>query len=516
MTQERLIIESMFQIPDKSGNDVPFVFNDIQAKFDDEYTGRDLVTKGRQGGVSSQGVGRSLAKCLHKRNRRCVIVAHDIKTTQKLIDKVHYILKHLPAPADMEVQSRHELKFNKTDSTISIGTAGNDDVGIGDPITDLHCSEVPRWKAPHELLGGLFNSVPPDGTVLIEATGKGIGNWFHREAMRCAAGNGSYKFHFFPWTMSREYVIAVPDKQHFLATLDQDLEEDQVWATGLVTVEQLAWRRAKIREMDYDLQRFKENFPLTVDECFQGTGASFFKKVRYEPTAAWHASDRWDHFWIYGDHPKVGHAYVAGADTSGGVGKDSSVLEIFSITEGRQVGEWVSNKFEPHRFASAIRPILDAFGNPYINIERNNQGILTIKEFMQFYPPRSLHMSRPPKAEIDEYGKIADFGTFTSAKNRTDVIGALRKACIDEFAIHSPILKGEMDSFVEKENGKCEAQEGCNDDTIMAAAMSLYVAPKVAARFGYKNSLLNPRSSDPFSLDYILDELETRYTQDNR
>lgn len=513
MTPERTIIEKMFQVPNKSGNDVPFIFNEIQAAYDDAYSGRDIVAKGRQGGMSTQGVGRAVAKCLYKRNRRCVIVAHEKKTTQVLLDKAHYMLKHLPAPADLEINARHEIKFKRTDSYLSIGTAGNEDVGVGDTITDLHCSEVPRWKAPAELLGGLINSVPPDGNILIESTGKGIGNWFHREVMRCAAGTGRYKLHFFPWTMSREYALFVPDPESFLRSLDPDLEEDKVWATGLLTIEQLAWRRAKIQELDYDLQKFKENFPLTLDECFQGTGASFFKRVRYEPSGLWHRDPRWDHFWVFGDHPKPGQAYVAGADTGGGVGKDNSTLEIFSITEGRQVGEWINNRDEPHVFADRIRPVLDAFGFPYINIERNNHGILTIKEMMQWYPHRNLHMSRPPTNEVKEYGKIADFGTYTSTKNRTAIIGEFRRAVMEDFAIHSPILKGEMDSFVEKENGKSEAQEGCHDDTIMGGAMALWVAGKVAARFGLKKATGSQKSTDPFSLDYILDELEQKHLE---
>lgn len=509
MTSERLIIETMFKIADKEGKDVDFRLTKVQSDLDDNSTGRDLVVKARQQTVSSYFLARNLARCLSFRNRRCVIVAHETKATQKLLDRTHYILNHLPVPADLKVNNRNELYFRKTDSSITLGTAGNEDVGVSDTITDLHCTEVPRWKATTDLLGGLLNAVPPSGNVVIESTGHGIGNWFHRECMRANSGASKYKLHFFPWFLTPEYVLPVPDADMFLHSLDDKLDEPQVWQTGLLSVEQMAWRRDKIAELDYDLSTFKENFPLTLDECFQGGGASFFKKIAYKPSGRWHASPVWDNFWIFGDHPKPNHTYAAGIDTGGGVGKDASVLEIFSLEEDCQIGEWISSKHEPHIFVEKIKPILEAFDFPYVNAERNNHGILTLKELMSWYPMNRMHMSRPPRKEVETYGKIADYGTYTSMANRTAVIGSLRRAVMEEIEIHSPILKGEMDSFIEKDNGKVEAEEGCFDDTVMAAAMATFVFPRVFARKFARDR--DEREVDPFSLDGILQELEQKH-----
>lgn len=509
MSNERLIIETMFKIADKNGLDVDFHLTEVQSALDDQVCGRDLVVKARQQTVSSYFLARNLAKCLSQRNRRCVIVAHETKATQKLLDRTHYILTHLPVQADLKVNNRNELYFRKTDSSITLGTAGNEDVGVSDTITDLHCTEVPRWQATTDILGGLLNAVPPSGNVVIESTGHGIGNWFHRECMRANSGASKYKLHFFPFTLTPEYRLPVANPEAFLKTLDEKWEEPQVWKTGLVDVEQLAWRRDKIAELDYDLATFKENFPLSLDECFQGGGASFFKKINYTPSNLWHASMEWSNFSVFGDHPKPNHTYAAGADTGGGVGKDNSVLEIFSLEEDRQVGEWISSKYEPHIFVEKILPILEAFGFPYINVERNNHGILTLKELMNCYPRNRLHMTRTPKKEIETYGKIADYGTYTSAANRTSVIGSLRRAVMEDIEIHSPVLKGEMDSFIEKDNGKIEAEEGCFDDAVMASAMATFVFPKVFSRkFASDRADQEP---DPFSLDGILLELEKKH-----
>jgi hypothetical protein len=432
-----------------------------------------------------------------------------------LLDRAHYYLNHLKCPPpDLKFNSRNEIAFRKTDSTLYIGTAGAGSVGVGDTITDFHGSEVALWNDPSDLLKGVFNAVSPTGTIILESTGKGMGNYYHRTCMRAADGTSNYKMHFFSWTDAPEYRIKMGDEEavQFLAALDEDLEEPKL--LGLLDAEQLAWRRAKIIEMDYDLKGFKEQYPLTLDECFQGTGSSYFQKVNYQPDPRWHKSGEFTNFMVFGDHPKVGLTYVAGGDTGGGTGRDNSVLEIFCLEDMRQVGEWASNRLEPHIFVEKITPILTAFNNAYVNIERNNHGILTIRELTKAYNGASIHMSRPPEKEIKEFGKLADYGTYTSVKNRLGMIGSLRQAVGEEMVIHSPLLKDEMNSFVENDEGKIEAQQGCFDDRVMASALATWVMPKVLSRMGKRRKRTAKEIiQDPFSLDYILEELDVKYRE---
>ena len=173
MTPEALLIQSLLRIPDKEGNDVDFVLNADQRRFDEEQTGRDIIAKYRQGGFSTYPLARALVRCLAYRNRRHVILAHNTDTSQKLLARIHYMIKHIKCePPDLRYATQKLLVFNRTDSSIFIGTAGSDDYGVGDTITDLHCSEVSRWNNPQALLAGLFQAVPPSGNILLESTGR--------------------------------------------------------------------------------------------------------------------------------------------------------------------------------------------------------------------------------------------------------------------------------------------------------------------------------------------------------
>lgn len=521
MSAEREIIESMFRIPDKEGKDVDFQLNSVQAMLDTNLSGRDIIAKARQRGISFYFIARNVAKCLAQRNRRCVMISHTTKATQVFIDRAHYILSHLKGgmKAQLKYSSRNEIYFEKMDSTLYIGTAGSDNVGIGDTITDLHCSEVPLWDNPQALLKGLFNAVPLSGNIAIESTGKGMGNWFHRQTMRAASGTSRYKLHFFSWTDAPEYRIELTpeEAEEFRRSLDNELEEVDLFNRKVLDLSQLAWRRDKLIEMDYDLEGFKEQYPITLDECFQGTGASYFKRINFVEVPDWHPHPTLLNFHVLGDHPKRGHSYFAGGDVGGGTGRDNSVLEIFDLDEMRQVGEWCSNRLEPHIFAERITPILYMFNSAYVNIERNNHGILALKILIDLYPKSKIHMSRPPsQKEIEEYGKIADYGTFTSVKNRLSIIASLRETVIKDIRIHSPILKSEMDSFVEDEaTGKLQAQEGCLDDRVLAAAMATYIMPKAITRSAFGQKLRDQRKeNDPFGLNSILVELEGKYVPD--
>lgn len=511
MTPERLIIESMFRIPNKEGKDIDFILNDVQADLDTNRTLRNIIPKARQRGISTYITGLFLASCLSTRNRRCVVVSHSTDATAKLLGKAHYILRNLRdgVEASLRYDSRNELYFSETDSIFYVGTAGNANVGVGDTITHLHCSEPALWPNPVPLLKGLFNAVPTHtGTVFIEGTGNGMGNWYHRQCMRAADGAGQYKLHFYSWTDAEEYRTPVRNPAAFLESLDED--EAKLYENKVLDLEQLQWRRDKIEEMDFDTRKFKEQYPLSLEECFQGAGASFFQKVNYTQSGQWRRREDVPHAYGLGGHPHPTQHYYAGVDVGAGAGQDNTVLEVFSVEENRQVFEWASNIYEPDRAAALHAAILKGFNNPYTNVERNNQGTLYIKELLNHYPHTSVHMSKPPK-NINEYGKIYDYGTFTSQKSRPEIIGSLRKEIAQEVQIHSPLLKAEMDSFVENERGKLEAQEGCLDDRVMAAAMATYVLPKVRARLGFQSAIADRGPPSPFQLEGILADLEAQF-----
>lgn len=519
MTLERLAIETLLRIPNKEGEDVDFILNKDQVAFDGAMTGRDIIAKYRQGGFSTYPLARALVRCLAHRNRRHVIIAHNTDTTQKLLTRIQYMIKHMKCPPpDLKYNTQTRLVFNKTDSHIFIGTAGSDDYGVGDTVTDLHCSEVPRWPNPEALLTGLFQAVPPSGNVLIEATGHGQGNWFHKAVMRAARGNGRYKLHFFNWLNTPEYCIPMDEaaSAQFMGSLDETLEESRYAALGL-SAGQLAWRRLQLADLNYDTRAFQENYPVSLPECFQATGHGVFKEINFAATPEWRAVTPW--LSVLEGHPKPNLGYVFGGDPSGGVGQDYSVLEGFEAETGEQVLEYRNNMIEPDKFARVTVQLCRQFNDAYLNPERNNMGILYIKEVLATgYPQNRIHQGRlsaSSRPSASEVATLADFGTYTSNIMKALMIGALQQQVRSEMLLHSEMLQLEMGSFVEKDNGAMEAEQDCYDDCVMAAALAAYVMPKAARLFDQKRrreaASRNFTTLQTFEASRALDELAARY-----
>jgi hypothetical protein len=384
-----------------------------------------------------------------------------------------------------------------------IGTAGARKFGRGDTITDLHCSEIAYWPDPKSLVSGLYQAVPYEGLIIEESTGNGVGNYYHRGCINSYEGQGRFRLHFFNWLEFPEYAIPLTDrdKQNLSLNLRIDWEEPKLLKLGL-TLEQIAWRRMKLEELDFDLRLFKQEYPITLDECFQSTGFSLFPRVNYEPSHEWTRVDQ--NLWVLADERSVvnQNVYAIGADVGGGVGRDRSVAQVINITKNKQVAEWVADNIAPDVFAAKLASLGEAFNNAFITVETNNHGGMTLLELKKIYPNWLLYRRK------EDTERVLEYCYQTTAKTKPLLVNNLRKEFTDGFVISSPALRDELGTFVEKPTGKLEAEAGCFDDRVMALAIGLMGAYKanLHSTMAHMARVTLDRSYDPFSLDAILAE----------
>lgn len=522
MTAERLIIESMFQIVNKDAEDVPFLLNKYQAQLDDNLGLRNIIPKARQLGMSAYVLARFTARCLSVKNTRAVVISHDKESTQRMLARVHYYLNHLRGPsAVIQNASKNELTFPKTNSMFYIGTAGAKKFGRGDTITDLHCSEIAYWENPKDLVAGLFQAVPRgSGSIFIESTGNGTGNYYHRACMRAYEGIGRFKLHFFDWLQAEEYRVPLDEteKAFLLGDLKVEWEEPDLLKRGL-SLEQIAFRREKLEEFDYDLQRFKAEYPLTLDECFQASGYSLFSIVPYLPDNQWENLEK-PHFWALSDvykHP-LQSRFAIGVDVGGGVRRDRSVIEIVDIFKWEQVAEYVVDNVSPDVLSRKIITLGRHYNDAFVTVETNNHGAVTLlklregfgkegdPDYLAPYPDNLIYMN-------NKMGdNLLDYGFKTTQRTKPILIGNLRKDFLEGLRIHSPALKDELSTFVEDENGKMGAQEGCFDDRVIAIAAAVEGAK--SSPYIYERERLAQEKRDyidPLSAGAAIDELRAKY-----
>jgi len=439
-TKERVAIENLLMIADKDGNDVDFIFNEQQAAIDARLSGRDLIPKARQMGVSSKFLARYLVKCLGKRNTRAVVISHDEKSTQRMLNKVHYFLEYIKGPkASIKNASRNELTFPKTNSMFYIGTAGAKKFGRGDTITDLHCSEVAFWPDPKTLTAGLFQAVPRSGEIAMESTGNGVGNFYHKMCTRAAEGKSRWRLHFLSWLDFKEYnlQISFEEEQHIMNTLDEEIGEPGLVKNYKVTAGQLLFRREKLEELDYDMRLFEQEYPMTLDECFQSTGYSLFNHINYKPSKDWTRLDNYL-FVMIEDYKQKRSRYAFGVDVGGGVKKDRSVIQIIDLIKWEQVGEWVGDNIAPDVLGELVAKMAKQWNNAYVIVESNNYGSTTILALKKIYPMNLIFRSK------QDSDNIVNYGYRTTGKTKPIMIGRLRHELATYFSTVPTLLHRQL------------------------------------------------------------------------
>lgn len=236
----------------------------------------DLQTYVAEGIVSHNSTyteGRLYWRTSLQNGKRAFILTHDAEATSTIFELAKRYHEHVPnvMRPSISASNARELIFDKLDSGYKVGTAGSKAVGRGSTIQYLHGSEVAFWPNAEEHFAGLMQAIPsgPDTEVILESTANGVGGLYHRLWQEAEAGQSEYQAVFVPWYWQDEYVAATDDDFN----LDPD-EADYANAYNL-TLGQMAWRRAKIKELG-DPLLFRQEYPATPSEAFVVTGIDSF------------------------------------------------------------------------------------------------------------------------------------------------------------------------------------------------------------------------------------------------
>jgi len=270
------------QISTKQGGRTNFEFNRAQKyahiKLEDQIKVqgqvRALALKGRQQGFSTYTAGRYFQKNVTQKNKNTFILSHDSQTTQKLFDMVDTFYKHLPEPIKpgLDTKNSRRLVFADLESSYTVGTAGNAEVGRGGTLQLFHGSEVAFWENTDNLDTGLLQSVAdlPGTEIILESTANGASGYFYEKYMIALDGGGDYIPIFIPWFWQDEY-RKQPSPDFKLTE-----EEEFLQRTYNLDMAQMYWRRKKIEDFRKKEWKFKQEYPCDAMEAFQTSGEKFF------------------------------------------------------------------------------------------------------------------------------------------------------------------------------------------------------------------------------------------------
>lgn len=508
-----LLIEACFVITDKSGNTVPFFFNEVQSDFIHQIQtqGRQkpyFILKGRQQGFTTLVTAIMLSYCIVKRNFSGFIVADRGDNTKSIFnDKAKSMYNSLPTrlqPTE-KFNSSRELYFDKLNSSLRVATASSN-IGRSRTLSFIHYSEVAFYKCPlADLQKSIAEAATKDALCIYETTANGF-----NEA-RTLWESGACINLFYEWYKSKEYTsndyeaLNTSDtwlKSRLLALEKRGLDKGQ-----------LAWYAKKYHSY-IDKSAIRQEYPISPEEAFVTSGECVFDTERISNYLAGYDIRSKRGYFTYKLTPqpifsaggelvsyknvitnisfvesKTGYIsiveepfarkqgcitflrpYVIGADTAGS-GEDYFTAKVLDNTSGKCVATLHIKNIDEDLFAHQLYCLGTYYHTALIGVEINYSAhpvrVLCDLGYKNLYARKQAGGSITQEA----------YGFLTTALTRPLIISNLVSLMREKIELETDrqtLL--EMTTFVKKPNGRPSALEGSHDDLVMASAIAHYIA----------------------------------------
>ncbi|NIN36651.1 MAG: hypothetical protein GTO60_16770 [Gammaproteobacteria bacterium] len=447
------------RIKTKSMLTVPFVYNRVQRHFAARMTGRDIVLKARQHGISTFVQSRQEQTVMLNMSNAMTYAdtAANAGKLRTISNRFYnqWPQEYLGLRPPRGKDSIREVTYPRTDSESIIATAGSKTAGRASTISHLHLSEFAFYEDPESVIGSAMQAATPDCQIVIESTPNGAQGLFYRMCMEAIAGDSEWTLHFYPWWWADEYSKPLADGEALIYSEEEpDLIEKAARNGFQLTPEQINWRRSKMSGEQALL--FPQEYPEDIDSCFLSSGRGAFGNITHAIVDATQSE------------PIEGHFYVAGLDW--GQVDDYTALSIIDMTDGVEVfiGRWRKMPYYDIR-----RHVLDAcqqWKTVVIQAEKNAMTV-NIEELIR---------------EIEERGLEIAVSPFTMTNDRKSrLVGLLRRGLHEEGlkllrshegANDYDYALGELNSFVQKQTAlgvyTYDHADGAKSDTVIARMLA--------------------------------------------
>lgn len=479
---QKLFIENFIRIRSKhSENEViPFRFNDVQNDLHFNLSGRDVILKSRQQGITTYFLAKKLCKAILFSGRNIRFVPHDPDAETEFWSRLDTMYQNLPSRLKPETRyySKEEIVFQDrakgvVDSRLSClnPRPGQESKLRSQTLTDAHLTEIPFWAGDQEKVFTALMAAAEKGEITLESTAEGKEKFYFYYSQG-KQGKGGWRSHFYEWFWLREnrlegFRFAKYENHFLLLDADQSIldyveikdcqsseeklemhrrvkevivtdDERKVCERILAhlkkhnycdrnaqwncyeVAEYLAWRRLKIEELGgADKKRGEKIFLVEHPE----NDADCF-----DSSARTVISPLYLKVTCEPQEPVEGREYLIGCDTSLGADDgDSSAIEVIDLLTGRQCYS-EELKISPDLLAYKLKEVSDLYNGALIGVERNNTGIATIKKLTELVEAERIYKEltvaqrrsvEDGKKTFDEAMAEAEFGIATTTANKS-------------------------------------------------------------------------------------------------
>lgn len=326
-----LFANTALKVLNKDSKLVPLDWNSVQHSIFPRLTGRDLILKARQMGVTTQIQGEIFRQCVTK-TTRALSLSKDDEGTTYLREMQDRFYKNLPEPKPLRKYANDTVTtYPGFDSSHMIRTAGSSSVGRGSSFNFIHGTEVAFWKDAESILAGALQAGNP--YIVLESTANGAQGWFYERCMDALAGRGNWNLIFIPYTEFPDYT-----------------GED--------------WVNTKRQELG---RMFSQEYPRDAVEAFLTSNKGYFADIPGDlytapNNAVWQA----------------GHRYSAGIDW--GQSNDFTCMIVVDRTTRQMVDKLHINKTAWGVQRVMIKQLYNKWRLGSVRAEKNSIGSVNIEE----------------------------------------------------------------------------------------------------------------------------------------
>lgn len=470
---------------------------------------RLILLKSRQWGASTL-ITYYLAwiQLFHARNWHSLLCAHTRDVALTFRAMYRQMLDNYPgSPEGMAMTPCEGMGNVKTvaccGARITVASAMSVDAARGADYAMAHLSEVAFWsdtprRRADDLVRAVCGSIPPVAlsVVVMESTGNGTGNFFHREWMRAVAGESDKEAVFVPWYENELCTMPLTCTPAELRESLTDYERGLQAEYGL-TDGQMMWYHATARGYNSP-ESMRAEYPSTPAEAFAAARVNVFsteslEALRPECADPLYRADvvcgpgsggdrvcRTPHgrLKVWGEPRGRGHRYICAVDVGGRwEGADWSVISVFDATSPdalELVAEWRGHD-DYDRLAYTAAAVGRHWGNALLVVESNSDtsrslGILeriTADGYRNLYQ-RTVLDSASGRLEA-HYGFHTNRATKSAAV--ADMVELLRDGRYRERNISA---LEELLAYRRCADGTMAAPQGLHDDLVMTRCIAAY------------------------------------------
>ena len=411
----------------------------------------NIILKSRQLGISTLTAGYSLWSMIFNEDFNCLVIAIKQDTAKNLVTKIRVMHDYLPSWLRPGVVEDNKLSLRMKNGSQVKAVSSSPDAGRSEALSLLVIDEAAFIDKVDDIWTSAQQTLATGGKAIVLSTPNGTGNFFHRTWMKAEAKENKFNTIKLHWTVHPEREQDWRDEQDIILGPDQAAQE-----------------------CDCD-------FISSGNTVIPGQLLEWFRLNQCKDPVEQRGSD--GSLWIW-EYPDYSRDYIVVADVARGDGADFSTFHIIDIETVTQVAEY-KGQVGVKEFGNMLVNIANEYNEALLVIENANIGWAAIQPaidrgYRNLYYTYKHEGVVDPEVQLRKGYDMKDKsqmvpGFTTSSRTRPLLVSKLdiyfrEKACI----VRSKRLIDELFVFIWK-GSRPEAQQGYNDDLVMAYAIAMYV-----------------------------------------